>query len=284
MQICAARDNSGFAKNRLCSAAEYPPPVTTARKTSLPRQKRWRMKNLGLALIFACVVVPASTLAQNAYIRNSGANTVSVIATATNTVVGSPIPVGAAPFGVAVTPDGTKAYVAHDSTPGAVSVIDIATNMVVGSQIPVSAPAVVVAVAPDGSKVYVTTAIRAGRGTGGVSVIEAATNTVIATIFLDRVNDGVAVTPDGRKVYVAANPSGHIGRPANVSVVDAATNAVIATVPVGFSPFGVAVTADGSKVYVASSGSNTVSVIDAATNAVIATVPVGLGAAGVAVT
>src|SRR5215471_8747565 len=154
------------------------------------------MKNLALALTLAWVLTPASTRAQNAYITNLGSNTVSVIATATNTVVGLPISVGVSPFGVAVTPDGTKAYVAHDSTPGAVSVIDIATNMVVGSQIPVSAPAVGVAAAPDGSKVYVTTAIRAGRGIGSVSVIDAATNTVIATIFLDRVNDGVAVTPD----------------------------------------------------------------------------------------
>jgi YVTN family beta-propeller protein len=48
------------------------------------------------------------THAQNAYITNLGSNTVSVIATATNKVVGLPIPVGLSPFGVAVTPDGSK--------------------------------------------------------------------------------------------------------------------------------------------------------------------------------
>ena len=37
-------------------------------------------------------------------------NTVSVIDTATNTVVAT-IPVGGNPFGVAITPDGTRAYV-----------------------------------------------------------------------------------------------------------------------------------------------------------------------------
>src|SRR5260370_39198969 len=66
------------------------------------------MKNLGLALIFAYVVVPASTHAQNAYITNLASNTVSVIATATNTAIGSPIPVGLSPLGVAVTPDRRK--------------------------------------------------------------------------------------------------------------------------------------------------------------------------------
>jgi YVTN family beta-propeller protein len=52
--------------------------------------------------------------AQNAYITNFHGNTVSVIATATNTVVGLPIPVGDLPLGVAVTPDGSEVYVAND--------------------------------------------------------------------------------------------------------------------------------------------------------------------------
>src|SRR6516165_10061549 len=68
----------------------------------------------------------------HAYITNSGDNTVSVIDTATNTVVGSPITVGSLPFGVAVTPDSSKVYVGN-SVGGTVSVIDTATNTVTGS-------------------------------------------------------------------------------------------------------------------------------------------------------
>src|SRR5262252_3614707 len=143
------------------------------------------MKNLALALTLACVLAPASTHAQNAYITNLGSNTVSVIDTASNSVSAT-IPVGASPFGVAVTPDGSKVYVAHDSTPGAVTVIDTATNTVVGLPIPVSVPAVGVAVAPDGSRVYIATTIRVGRGSGGVSVIDTATNAVTATILIGR--------------------------------------------------------------------------------------------------
>jgi YVTN family beta-propeller protein len=286
------------------------------------------MKNIALALTLVCVLAPASTLAQNAYITNLGSKTVSVIATTTNTVVGLPIavgvsplgvavtpdrnkvyvtnhgsntvsvidsasnsvsttiPVSASPFGVAVTPDGSKVYVAHDATPGTVSVIDTAIKTVVGLPIPVSAAAVGVAVAPDSSKVYVATAIRVGRGTGGVSVIDTATNTVSATIPAGRFLNGVAVTPDGSKVYVAEERRGGFGGGGGVgvvSVIDTVTNAVIDTVTVGFSPFGVVVTPDGSKVYVANS-SGTVAVIETVTNAVIAKVTVGLGAAGVAVT
>ena len=79
----------------------------------------------------------------------------SVIDTATNTVIGSPIPVGGSPYGVAVTPDGSKVYVTNDLS-NTVSVIDTTTNTVIGTPIRVDVNPFGVAVTPDGSKVYVT--------------------------------------------------------------------------------------------------------------------------------
>jgi YVTN family beta-propeller protein len=77
--------------------------------------------------VAACLFGTAQSFAKMAYIiTNSGDNTVFVISTATNTLVGT-IPVGRGPFGVAVTPDGSKVYVTGG---GGVSVIDTATNMV----------------------------------------------------------------------------------------------------------------------------------------------------------
>jgi YVTN family beta-propeller protein len=71
------------------------------------------MNKLAFALSLACLFAPALARAQNAYITNSGDNTVSVIATATNTVVAT-IPVGGSePSGVAVTPDGSKVYITY---------------------------------------------------------------------------------------------------------------------------------------------------------------------------
>ena len=67
--------------------------------------------------------------------RSWSSNGVSVIDTATNTVMGAPIPGGGAPYGVAVNPAGTRVYVANVS--GSVSVIDTATNTVIGAPIPV---------------------------------------------------------------------------------------------------------------------------------------------------
>ncbi|MFD1275997.1 YncE family protein [Streptomyces kaempferi] len=66
-----------------------------------------------------------------AYVTNSNADTVSVIKTATNTVVAT-IPVGDAPREVAVSPDGTRAYVTNASA-DTVSVINTATNTVVAT-------------------------------------------------------------------------------------------------------------------------------------------------------
>ena len=68
-------------------------------------QRRMKMaRSFSAVLISAIAIVLGSgpSSAQNAYITNSGSNTVSVIDTATNTVV-STIPVGGSPNGVAIT-------------------------------------------------------------------------------------------------------------------------------------------------------------------------------------
>src|SRR5262249_24631926 len=125
------------------------------------------------ALVFCCFA-GAQALAQNAYITNLDANTVSVIDTTSNTVAAT-IPVGSAPWGVAVSPDGSTVYVTnfHGNT---VSVIATASNTVTAT-IPVGSGPFGVAVTPDGSTVYV-----ANEFANTVSVIAPASNTVTATI------------------------------------------------------------------------------------------------------
>jgi len=114
-------------------------------------------------------------------------------------------------------------------------------------------------------------------GSNTVSVINIATNAVVATVPVGAFPAGVAVNPAGAFAYVANRDSN------NVSVIDTHTNTVVGSpVPVGASPIGVAVNAAGTIVFVANAGSNTVSVIDTATNAVTATIPVGTTPVGVA--
>src|SRR5262245_29628679 len=78
---------------------------------------------VGLAVGLAACTGGPEQAAPFAYITNSGDNSVSVLDTASNTVVGAPIPVGTGPRGVAVHPAGTRVYVANfgDNT---VSVLD----------------------------------------------------------------------------------------------------------------------------------------------------------------
>ena len=117
---------------------------------------------------------------------------------------------------------------------------------------------------------------------GTVSVIDTATNTVVATIPVGIFPSGVAITPDGTRAYVANILN-------SISVIDTATNTVLVTIPSGQFPTGLAITPDGTRAYVVNQfvtnqGDNTVSVIDIMTNTIVATIPVGLGAFEVAIT
>jgi outer membrane autotransporter protein len=262
---------------------------------------------VGLSAVAAAVRGDESLV----YVTNSG-HTVSVIDTATNTTVAT-IPVGIDPRLIAVSADGTRAYVANRLS-DTVSVINTATNSVTATiAIAPGAQPVGVGVTPDGSRVYVT-----NFNANTVSVINTATNTVIATIAVGNQPSAVTVTPDGTRAYVsnlngffngtvsvintatnavidtiplgavlagpqilAVSPNGSRvyvanNSDSNVFVIDTATNAKIATITVGTFPIGVIVTPDGTRVYVTNNFGNTVSVIDTGTNTVIATLPVGV--------
>ncbi|MGD0709968.1 MAG: T9SS type A sorting domain-containing protein [Bacteroidales bacterium] len=230
------------------------------------------MKKILLITLLAIIGFTAN--AQTAYITNRGSNSVSVINVVTNTVTATiPVPVGADPWGVSVSPDGNKVYVITNSD-STVRVINTATNTVT-AYIPVGENPVGIAVSPDGNWVYVTNGSYSMGNT--VNVINSIADTVSATITVGTQPYGVAVSPNGSWVYVT-NDSSY-----TVSIINTATKSVSATIT-GFSaPVGISVSPDGSKIYVANNLSNTVSVIDSATNTVSATIAVGLGPTGVSV-
>ena len=129
-----------------------------------------------------------------------------------------------------------------------------------------------VAVDPGTHTVYVT-----NLDDDTVSVIDASTRTVTATVPVGKDPNGVAVDPGTHTVYVANDGDNA------VSVIDGSTRTVTATVPVGKNPVGVAVDPGTHTVYVANGHASTVSVIDGSTRTVTATVPVGSFPNGVAV-
>jgi YVTN family beta-propeller protein len=125
-----------------------------------------------------------------------------VVNTRFNTLF-STIPVGLFPFGVAATPDGGKVYVTNQDA-NTVSVIDPGRDIVKATMGVGSGP-VGVDVTPDGKKVYVGNGN--SNGTFGVSVIDAATNTVVDTITTGQqpVAFGKFIQP-GHKITFAGTP------------------------------------------------------------------------------
>ena len=222
-----------------------------------------------------------------AYVTNTGSDSVSVIDTAAQTVVAT-VPVGDQPSSIAVSPDGHRFYVLCAG--GVVEVIDTTSNASVAS-VAVGGTGGALAIAPDGGRVYVAS--------GNISVIETATNTVVASVAPEvtaapNVSNSalaVAVSPDGTRAFVSVityyfDFEFHAG--GGIAVLDTATNAVTRTIPLSSVPGSIAFTRDGSRAYagVQSFWANTgygaaflpgrwVAAIDTATNAVFRWVDLG---------
>ena len=140
-----------------------------------------------------------------------------------------------------------------------------------------------VAVDPSTHMVYV-----ANSGDNAVSVIDAASRTVVGSIRVSGEPSAVAVDPGTHTVFIQHRGFRQSGGPypldCYVSVIDSSTWTVIATVPVGAAIVGaLAVDSAAHLVYVSNDDDNTLSVIDGKTYAVIDTVPVGAELTGVAV-
>jgi YVTN family beta-propeller protein len=239
-------------------------------KAMKPSRRRWAVAAFALAALFA-LCQPGATLAQPfAYVAVNGTGNVSVINTASNTVVVT-VAVGFGPSGIAITPDGSRAFVTNVGADN-VSVINTASNTVVAT-VAVGGSPYGIAITPDGSFAYV-----ANAGSDNVSVINTASNTVVTTVAVGAEPGDVAITPDGSLAYVTNSLSD------DVSVINTASNTVVATVAVGRNPGNVAITPDGSLAYVTNSLSDNVSVINTASNTVVATVTVGFAPYGVAIT
>jgi YVTN family beta-propeller protein len=183
--------------------------------------------------------------------------------------VAATIPVGSSPFGVTVSPDGSRVYVANRFTNN-VSVINAATNSVL-INIPVGGVAVGVALTPDGNTLYVTNS----NINGTVSVINTVTNLVLSTVIVGSAPTGLAMSHDGARVYVANQLSN------TVSVINTVTNTVVATIPTsGMAAYGVSVSPDDNEIFVTSFNSNNVSVINTISNSLVTTIPLGSSAWG----
>ncbi|MEU1232358.1 YncE family protein [Streptomyces sp. NPDC005828] len=209
------------------------------------------------------------------FVANSGASTVSVINSVTNTVSAT-LNVGFHPESVATDPQ-FGVYVANGGN-GTVSAFDrfhalVATVVVGGPPGPPAPDTLRVAVDHLMSRAYV-----ANRRLDRVSIIGISSDPPALSVDFTEVEGplGVAVDPVSHRVFVTQPDHD------KVSVIDATAHGAIGSIPVGQHPTGIAIDPQKRRVYVANSGFKTVSVIDLTTGGVV-NIDVGASPTGVAV-
>lgn len=146
---------------------------------------------------------------------------------------------------------------------------DVLAQVVVG-EYPIGA-----ALAAGTKRLYV-----ANCDSSSVSVINAETNAVVATIPLRDCPSFPVLDQTGSRLYVTNVYPGSVSRvyvpmpgPGSMSVIDTNSNAVVASIPVGVGAQAPAVDSMRGRVYL--SNADSVSVIDTNSNAVVASIPVG---------
>ncbi len=195
------------------------------------------------------------------YVTSPNSDSVAVINGSTNTVTAT-IAVGQRPMGVTVNPVTNRVYVANMDS-DSVSVIDPAANAVT-TTIPL-----LVDIAPSGIDANsATNRIYVRDQAGSTSVIDGATDTVVATLSTPGTLTGIAVNSTTNRVYTGILNG-------NLAVIDGATNTVAGSVVIGATPGGIAVNPSSNRIYVASGGAGVITVINGATGAVDGTVTTG---------
>jgi YVTN family beta-propeller protein len=201
------------------------------------------------------------------------ASSVDVIDTATNAVT-STIPIGNITsvflLGIAISPDGTRVYVASGNGNG-VWAIDTSTNSIVAMIHTTNSNSADLSISPDGSHVYtVGPIIGPFVDTYYVDVINTQTNAQTGSILLGNQDVAVrmAISPDGGHAYVTTE-LGHVW------IVDTTQNALMSTITVAAGNWlnALAFTPDGTRLYMTCGNNNTVYVMRTSTNDVLAAIP-----------
>ncbi len=168
---------------------------------------------------------------------------------------------------VAVTPDGTRAFVANIGS-GSVSVIDLEKGTLL-RQIETGEGAEGIDITPDGKQVWIT-----NRADDTVSVVDAATLETIGSLEVGAFPIRASVTPDGRHVLVSNARSG------DIAVIDTAARKEVRRIGMTFEaagtdgrlfgdtfgtspvPIGILISPDGATAWVANANADRISVVD----------------------
>lgn len=207
------------------------------------------------------------------YVANVGSDSISVIDTTLNGVVGIiQLPADGScshPYGLGYNDRNARLFVSCQSY-SAMAVIDGASNTLLSTFTVGSSP-MGMALHPRSGNFYVAQA-----GSGEVWVINSSTNQVVSVVKLPAAASAPLGSSPIEGAYNSRNNRFYFTNPGSnsVSIINASTNKVEGSISVGNTPRGIAYDPRNSHVYVANYGSDTVSVIEPSSRRVVATIPV----------
>lgn len=225
---------------------------------SAPQHLLVRGRSLAFVLLVVAALTRPPTPAAGevcAYVANQDDATLSVIDTATQTVV-SALQVGAQPTHVAVG-GSASSLILYVVNRGDDTLSIIRTTKRRSATVRVGSNPVSVAVSPDGTRAYV-----ANEGSGTVSVVNTTAATVSTTIEVGGSPRDIALTPAGNLAYVATTGEDR------AVVIDAAANRVLTNVVLSNAPSAVAVSPAGRFAYAYVNGTP-VSLVDTTTQSIV---------------
>jgi YVTN family beta-propeller protein len=217
------------------------------------------MSRLALAFLFVLGAWPISASADELYVSNTHAGTISVIDTARDEVVATIALGGGVPNRLVLTPDGTQAWAIHDKT-RVISIVDVAARKVL-RKVKIGEWPYNLAFTPDGRYCWVL-------DWGDVSkllIYDLQKGALDGEIEVSTWPANGVFSRDGKLFWVTSETAG------NVTVVDVPQRKILEVLPSSGDAMGLALAADGQYVYAANGEDRTVSKIDARTHRILAT-------------
>jgi YVTN family beta-propeller protein len=205
-----------------------------------------------------------------AYVENLSSSFISVISTATNTVIatintglsGTGYSVGGNPGtgNMVMSPNGSVLYASGIA-------INTATDSII---MPINASPI--AISPDGEYLYCLN----GYGLeNAVELVDISLNELIKSVPVGNYPIQGVLNADGSLLFVSNAESN------TVSVINTHSFTVVATIPVGNYPSAMAMSPDGTQIYVCNTRSNSISIINTSTLQVENTINTSQGPTGV---